>query len=1021
MQRNGRMIVVGLIVMVVAATVVVKARDCGPAAKPTAIVPPSVDPWALAGASTDETMLERKRLARNGAPADVTPATMSGRVTRRADGAGIGGAVVFVESDQIGGTEFAEISGVDSSVTAVADPDGRWTATVAPGKYIVAAVADNYLPTTRKDVAVAAREHKVGVDLMLDAGSVNITGTVTDIGGGPVVAARVTLQRDGGLGGLFSSGISATFTDQNGSYRMALPAGDWIAKVMHEDYVDMEKSTRLSASATVVDFVLSPGATIRGQVVVRANGQPVANALVHADSKHLGKGGAANGSNAVLADARGNFVLRRVGWGAVALTATARNFRSSAPTVVELGIGEQVGDVKISVDRAFTISGFVVRKNTKGEGVPGAIVGGFSFGNKEGVVAQTPSAADGYFELLGVNPGTYFLGALGAEVIPNIGKTVTVTDADVSDVLIAMEGGVTLAGRVSPATRANLTLQLAEGVSGFGDIFDAVKVASAQAQSNDVGDFVMRNVPDGKFKLVARTQEGQVGKIAVAVNAVDQKGLVVALTPHAGLAGIVVDEKGNPVVGVTVKVLGNETMNPMMREPNNQAKTRVGGAFRIVGLDPGSYLVSVRDEHGLLRLSKQSSGLTPTSIQVELSDQVITQNVTVEARDGVIRGVVVGLTGQPQADAWVSVQLMRVVKPAGPADHTVSVTVDSPGSRTDTTAEQPEWTASSSPVLSDDQGRFVIDGLRDGVYRVTADGAKGTSRATEAPVRLGSTVTLRLSALGAVYGNVSYNGAVVTQFDVRCRGPGSSLDRHFTAVDGRYEFARIPNGELACDARANEGQAKGRVKLLASSDGGDAKIAPTRLDFALLPWGAVTGQLVNVLTGEAVVGAQVFPDDTGLDDIGALLTGTMPTTDAIGRFVVEKLAAGPGKVVFTWGGILVMQRLGERDFTVTSGQRLDLGSIKVVPPRRGAKGTLGFTIRELHVASLVPDGPAAKAGLRAGDTLVAIAAKPVAQLGDLTVALLDDDNIAAGQVVALLINRAGVSMEVSLVATAAAK
>ena len=1024
MQRNGRTIAVGVIIVVVVAAALVKFRSCGPATKPQVAVPAAVDPWANQSASSDGDLLASKLRARNGAPADVSPATVSGKVTRRSDGAGVGGAVVFVEPDQIGGNAFAEISGVDTSVTALADGNGVWTAIVAPGKYIVAAAAENYLPSTRNDVAVAAREHKTGVDLILDAGSVNLTGTVTDIGGGPVVAARVTLKADEGLASLFSRGSTATFTDQNGSYRMALPAGDWRATVTQEDYVESEKSTTIAATPVILDFVLSPGATIRGQVVARADGKPVAHALVHADSKHLGKGGATDGANAVLADAQGNFVLRRVGWGAVELTATARNFRSSAPTVVELGIGEQVADVKIAVDRAFTISGFVVKKDSKGDGVPGVIVGGFSFGNKDGVVAQTPSAPDGYFELLGVNPGTYFLGALGAEVIPNIGKSVTVKDADVTDVLITMEAGVTLAGAVSPAARASLSLQLAEGVSGIGDIFDAVKVAMAQTQSDDAGVFVMRNVPDGKFVLVARTREGRVGKLPVTVNAVDQKGLLVTLTPHAGVVGVVVDENGKPVVGVTVTAFGGATADLNMGTDHNEAKTRFGGGFRIVGLDPGSYAISVRDEHGALRLIKQPQAELPTSMRLELSDEVKTQNLTVETRDGVIRGTVLGLNGQPQADAWVSAQLMPETKPGVPADHSVSVTISSSGSRTETSSEQPAWMASSPLVLSDDNGRFEIAELRKGAYRVTADGAKGTSRATKAPVALGSTVTLQLASLGAVYGKVGYNGAVVTQFDVKCTGVGTSLDRHFNAADGGYEFARVPDGELTCDASATEGQAQGRVKLIASADNAgspDATVVPTRLDFALLPWSAVTGQLVNVLTDAGVEGAQVFHDRMGVADMGELFTGTLPTTDATGHFVVEKVAAGGGKLVFNWGGILVMQSLGERAFTLTAGQRLDLGAIKVVPPRRGAKGTLGLTLDELRVTALVPAGPAANAGLHVGDLVVAIATKPVAQLGELAAPLLDDDNVAAGQSLALQIMRAGAPMEVSVLAGPAAK
>lgn len=1020
MAHNPKKWLAATVALVLLAVVAWRIASCRHAANAPPAAPVAADPWATKAGEDNSALLDAKRRSRNGATADISPATLSGRISRHSDGAGIAGAAVFVEPDQIGGAEFGDISGVDTAVAVVADASGAWTATVAPGKYIVSAVADGYLPNKAPSVAVTANQQKTGIDLVLDAGAATLTGTVADMGGGPVAGARVTVSAGDELDALFAKGSAATFTDQNGKYRMALPPGDWRVAVRHEDYVDASKSTTIAATAVVLDFTMSPGSTIRGQVVARADGKPVPNALVRAESKHLGKGRAASGDNAVLADAQGNFVMHGVGWGAVALTATARNYRSAAPTVVELGIGEQATDVKIALDRAFNISGFVVRRNSKGQGVPGVLVGGFSFGNKDGIVTQVPSADDGYFELLGVQPGTYLLGALGAGVIPSIGQSVTVRDADVNDVLIEMDVGVTLSGTVSPASQAGLSLALADGATGIGDIMAAIKVAMAQTQSDATGAFSIRNVPDGKFKLVARTRDGQLGKLDVNVKGSDQTGLVVTMTPQAVVQGVVVDSHGKPVIGVSVNAsLTKAGADLDFRNASKDATTLLDGHYRIVGLEPGSYLLSVSDDHGALRMPNQTGAAKGargvTGAPVELNNDTKTVNLTVEARDGVIRGVVLGETGQPEPDAFVSARMMPVAAAKGAADgsHSVTVSVGSSGAQSSIDGEdEPDWMNNAPLVMTDATGHFAIENLRDGTYRVTADGAKGSARAMQANVAIGATITLKLSKLSALRGTVSKQGAPVIEFDVKCKGVGIDLERHFVVADGQYEFERVSDGAVTCKVSAAAGQAQGSVAIAA---------APAQLDFALQPWSSLTGQVINVLTDAPVANVQVLRTDMGVEDIGALLSGKLPTTDATGHFVVDKVAAGSGTLMLNWGGILVMQELATRKYEITAGQTLDLGVIKVVPPRQGAMGTLGFTVAELKVANIVANGPAAMAGLQTDDVIVAIAGKTVAELGELAPALLNEKNVSAGQAVPLRITRAGKPMDITVTAAAIAR
>jgi membrane-associated protease RseP (regulator of RpoE activity) len=116
-----------------------------------------------------------------------------------------------------------------------------------------------------------------------------------------------------------------------------------------------------------------------------------------------------------------------------------------------------------------------------------------------------------------------------------------------------------------------------------------------------------------------------------------------------------------------------------------------------------------------------------------------------------------------------------------------------------------------------------------------------------------------------------------------------------------------------------------------------------------------------------------------------VIAGTSPKTDASGRFVLDKISAGKGVVlVMDDSGF---KPLATKPYTASAGQRVDLGAIEIVPPRKGDAGTFGMTTEPttagdgLTVVQVKPGGPAAGAGLVAGDTITAIAGRTVKDLG----------------------------------------
>src|SRR5262249_46949670 len=122
--------------------------------------------------------------------------------------------------------------------------------------------------------------------------------------------------------------------------------------------------------------------------------------------------------------------------------------------------------------------------------------------------------------------------------------------------------------------------------------------------------------------------------------------------------------------------------------------------------------------------------------------------------------------------------------------------------------------------------------------------------------------------------------------------------------------------------------------------------------------------------------------------------------------------------------------LAKRDFVATSGQRMDIGVLKVIPPRSGEAGTLGlYTTVDggaLVVSQVKAGGPAEKAGVQTGDKIVAINNVPLpASAGsgsgsgdtalELAGQMLANGHMGVGETVQLTLDRNGTPVQATLV------
>jgi protocatechuate 3,4-dioxygenase beta subunit len=947
----------------------------------------------------------------------LAKATVSGRVVKK-DGSGVAGAIVDFSPDQKISGLFAQMGRDHDDLTVISGPDGSFTATnVVPQKYTLSASA-RAMSAEAIELVVPPGATINDVTLTVGTDGILVKGTVSDVLGGPVpdtkihTAQAMELARKGG--------VVTVVTDEKGTYEMRLPEGMWAIEARHEAYVRDDKVVQVQGDVVTVDFTLTPGGSIKGEVISR-DGKPVPDALVTVG----GPQGLFNGQSAT-SDERGAFWLKGLEPGALELTATGGDYTSSAPTVAELGIGEQIEGVRVIVDKAFTISGKVVDKNG-GKGVPNVRIGCFTF---TGHVAIGRDASDenGQFEIKGVRPGNYMLFALGDDVMPEVGKTVQVKDKDISDVLIEMARGVTVTGRVEPPLVAKVQLQ--PKMIGLANMFDAAKAVMVRAETDASGAFTLEHVPAGSFDVHAEAQDGQGGKTTIIVGTTNQSDVLVKLEKRGGISGRVVDVNSLVVSDVTVyarlkkdkKDGGNSFTIDFSDAGRAQAHTRNDGTFQIVGVDAGSYELTVRDDHGAVAWASPDDKEWPTKpILVTVVGKEPTQNVllSLEDRNGTIRGTAVGPDGKAAADVWVTPSIAKKGADTGAFDDDDDD--DSSGGKeaTDkqTAREQrrSEW-SNYSPVLTGADGRFVITKLRKNTYKLVAESAKGTAHGEIARANLDDTVTIKMSSLGVLHGKVTRDNAPVASYDIACDGPGKTVQLRITDPNGAFQLERLPPGPYTCSASNDDGHSSAKI---------DVPPGDTTHDFAFTPWASLTGKVVSVLTGAPVVGVKVIAMGKGSGsslDMSRMLEdmmgGSAPTTDATGTFVVPHASPGPGVITIipAAGGF---DKLGEQAFTAVDAQRTDIGVIKIVPPRDGDAGTLGMTLVDsdkLTVVDVQPGLPAANAGVLPGDVITAISGTPVAVVTPKLARLaLSSGSIGVGQRFDLTIDRAGTPVQVTLI------
>lgn len=767
-----------------------------------------------------------------------------------------------------------------------------------PGAWTVSASAADHVPA-----ALPARQLAAGADdklaIKLAAGGRVLSGTVSDATGGPVAGARIDAAR---LTKAAEPGdaVSTTLTGADGKYRLTVAEGQLLVAAASPDYAPQSRYVEVGPAGAVADFSLVPGGVIEGVVRDERTKQPVVGASVLARRDSAAILLAEAGMHRATSGNDGRFRLGGLRPGAWDLTATDHARHSKTPTVVGIGVAEQVSDVDLPIGQGPVIRGHVV--DEAGAPAPNVALGMSARGER----AEGTADAQGAFTLEGLRPGDYAIAARSTTYLPAGAARVAFGDKDVDGVVVNVRRGTMLAGHVEPRQACE--------IEPTPDDRGGSLLVTGGATTGADGEFALGPLADGPVKLTARCASGDQGAAQVTV-ARGMPDAIVLVAPGSSIAGRVIDGDGKPVVGVAAmanNVSGTErtTITNGMVTSGVQGLTDASGAYKLEGVSAGSYRMTALD-HG----KPLAPRTLPLVIELAANEHMVGVDLAIDRPNGVISGTVTGPDGKPLPDAWVSAQpdMMSMIGPLGggpgrqaASESRMMVVQDSGGA-----GGAPESTI--PPALTDAQGHYEIRGLPHAAYTVVAEAQRGQLRGRATDIRPDAKVDLQALGVTTLSGTVTGPAGPSALFSIELDGP-TRAQRSFT--DGTFSFGRVDPGAYTVRVQASDGNGEAKITV--------APNQPATLDVTLAANAVVIGKLVDgagaPLAGQAVA----LVPDSGDGHLKIQLDGPPLTTGPDGTFRLEHRAEP---------AILIVMRpprpFTRRGLALTAGKTLDLGTINV--------------------------------------------------------------------------------------------
>jgi hypothetical protein len=828
--------------------------------------------------------------------------------------------------------------------------------------------------------------------------------------GKPLAGARVQAYLQGaddGTGQMPWRRVGEGTTGADGTVRLPAGPGFYLLSASAQGHAPARREVdRPSGEAeTVVELSLPAGVELRGRVIAAGRGEPVplAEVSLHPYTQAVRAWVEAvtlpEESATATSDPHGRFTFSGLAPGRYSLTAMAPGFSQRSMRVVTV---PSTGELEVTLWASSFLEGFVLSED--GKPVAGAEV--MALGGRE--VPSTTTGAGGGFSLE-VSNGTYVLAARQGERMGRIPQMLEVAPGEtLRDLRIPLGAPSGLTGTVTASP---------EGAPVAG----ARVSAGPSRKPGEVGSALTG--ADGRYTLDLPPGDYDVVVVSPGWTSAVRDGLVIApgqrptvdfrLDGMTAVEGRVTNVEGQPITGAYVKA-------HRLRGPaglTRSTRTDANGAYRLEGVEVGTAVVSARreqTEHWTMKSAEVKPGTT-AQVDFTLTDTGIVQGQVRQAsgaplqQPALVRAMTKHATfgeftytdtdaeGRYQLELPAGVyQLiavnpgaryvfshqddLAVTVPAGAAlvqdllladDQGVRGTVlepsGAPSPYATAVALQRGDFAMALPVEADEEGHFIfpprgadatpLDLIAHNAGRVGE--FSGAREDTEVTIRLRPAATLR----GRV---VARTGAAPTGFSLQLfQKDGSTLpwlersnpERTFTG--DTFELYDAPGLPLRVSVRTTDGRTGEAQVTLTPGQSAEIEVRLTGGSASIL------GRTVWSGSNAPAEGVSIFLDKQ--------LSGTSDAqTGPEGRFLLKDVKPGQ-HTVRLWAS--ADGQPVTRTVTVASGEAVDLGNV-TVETRKTTPGTIGAGFSEdrgwVSVAWVKADGPAARAGVRVGDRLLAV-------------------------------------------------
>jgi hypothetical protein len=456
-----------------------------------------------------------------------------------------------------------------------------------------------YLPLTERSIDAKTRGSLV---LTLKPGGVQVSGTVMDAAGGPLVGAelRASDQHERPL----ALGVS------DGSGRFLLDVAPGVTHIFARAAGYTEDQREVEAPLAGVEFRLAAASSISGRVVAAATGAPVGNVLVSAESADEPR------ELSVRSQDDGTFRLTGLKPTRYSLVAASERWRSETLSVV-LELAQSAEAVELRVRPATQLLGVVQLDGAPCPSAPVTLLGP--------VQRFAETGPDGSVDIDGLTAGLY-----RADVrcqAARVEETISVGDERVSRVW-NLKGGFRIAGVALSMNGAPVAGALVV-VKQVGSPTDR-----ASATTDPHGEFSCAGLETGEYEVALVSEPPRTEPVRVHLNS--ERTARVVLRTHAEAAIRVRLDGAQRFDAATLSVTAARSGAPPLR---GELK---GDTFVFDAVPLGVY--DVRGDFGAASAAQR----VPLTRDGEIAE------LTLALPDAhSIRGVVVDEEGNAVPDAWV--------------------------------------------------------------------------------------------------------------------------------------------------------------------------------------------------------------------------------------------------------------------------------------------------------------------------------------------------------------------------------